>query len=336
MQIADMMKTEGRVLLKSEWGQISDYWPCVSFTKRSAGERLRANYIPGRDVLVYVGTRDGDLTKNSDHRSALISAVTIDPSQVLATRDIVPEASWKESTAKWGDRWPFSMPVTFAASVVGPPYPSAYNLIPKAYRSFASPTNRGNVVEALAAERDAVMRVEVEPVTLSLREGVARFMGLRSAIKDTDTLIRQQASRMAELIIQRVRAGGEVSVRINPQRYAPNYSDLYALLVRKLNEQRGRCALCQGAMVLDRKLGMLRPSADRIDSGNGAYNDENVWITHLACNLAKNKYGLDEFEEWVDLIRSSVAAAEEVSGIGGSSDDLRVCYSADDYADDRI
>ena len=184
------------------------------------------------------------------------------------------------------------------------------------------PPIRGNVVEAFEAEREAVMRVEIEPVTLSLREGVARFMGMRSAIKDTDALIRQQASRMAELIIQRVRAGGEVSVRINPQRSAPNHSDLYALLVRKLNEQRGRCALCQGSMVLDRKLGMLQPSTDRIDSGNGAYNDENVWITHLACNLAKNKYGFDEFEEWVDLIRSSVAGPEEVRRIGASSDDL--------------
>ncbi len=78
----------------------------------------------------------------------------------------------------------------------------------------------------------------------------------------------------------------------------------------------------QGAMVLDRKLGMLQPSADRIDSGNGAYIDENVWITHLACNLAKNKYGLDEFEEWVDLIRSSVADLEDVEQISASSDDL--------------
>lgn len=48
---------------------------------------------------------------------------------------------------------------------------------------------------------------------------------------------------------------------------------------------------------------MLQPSADRIDSANGACDDENVWITHLACNLAKNKYGTNDFEQWLAVIR---------------------------------
>jgi hypothetical protein len=48
---------------------------------------------------------------------------------------------------------------------------------------------------------------------------------------------------------------------------------------------------------------MLQPSADRIDSCNGAYDDGNVQITHLACNLAKNKYGVNDFEDWLMVIR---------------------------------
>jgi len=328
MLIADMMKPDGRVFLKSEWGQISDYWPAVSFTKRSAGERLRANYVPGRDILVYVGTRDPQLTQNPDHRSGLISAVTIDPTQVIATRDIVPEASWKDSTARWGDRWPFSMPVTAAALVAGPPYPSAYDLIPSAYRSFNEPTNRGNVVEALGDERDAVLGVRVMPLSLASRERVQRYNDMRSAVSDADQLIRGQATRMADLIISRVKSVGESSVRINPQRYAPNMADLFLLLVRKIQEQNCTCALCGGKLVLDRKMGMLQPSADRIDSDNGSYDETNVWITHLACNLAKNKFGMDEFEEWLDLVRSSVLqppgegreapSAEEVAAVAKS------------------
>ena len=48
---------------------------------------------------------------------------------------------------------------------------------------------------------------------------------------------------------------------------------------------------------------MLQASANRIDRENGAYDDENVQITHLACNLAKNKYGAGQFLEWLDTVR---------------------------------
>ncbi|OAG73917.1 hypothetical protein A0J51_01390 [Gluconobacter japonicus] len=42
---------------------------------------------------------------------------------------------------------------------------------------------------------------------------------------------------------------------------------------------------------------MLQPSRDRIDSNNEAYDEQNVHITHLTYNLAKSKYGTDDFEE---------------------------------------
>ena len=79
MQVAEMMKPNGRVFLKSEWGQISSDWPCVSFTKRSVGERLRRDFLAGRDVLIYVGTTDPEMTELPEHRSRLISAVAIEP-----------------------------------------------------------------------------------------------------------------------------------------------------------------------------------------------------------------------------------------------------------------
>ena len=56
MRVSDMMKPDGRVFLKSEWGQISDDWPCVSFTKQFVGDRLWRDFVPGRDVIIYVGT----------------------------------------------------------------------------------------------------------------------------------------------------------------------------------------------------------------------------------------------------------------------------------------
>lgn len=298
------MKPDGRVFLKSEWGQISDEWPCLSFTKRSVGDWLRREYVAGRDVLIYVGTTSTEMTRSPEHRSRLISAVSIEPNQILETRKIVPPEVWANSNAKWGDRWPHSMAVISAANFVGPPYPAARDVIPTAYRSFAEIANRGGVVEALDDEREAVMALNVEPILLNLREDVQAYLALRSSVSaKLEPSVKQNAFRMAKLIIDRVKRGGDVGVKINPIRSAPNLSDLNALLIRKWTEQRGLCALCGGKLVTGHGNRMLQPSADRIDSANGAYNDENVWITHLACNLAKNSYGTDDFEDWVAVIR---------------------------------
>ncbi len=304
MRVSDMMKPDGRVFLKSEWGQISDEWPCVSFTKRSVGDRLRREFVPGRDVLIYVGTTSTEMTRLPEHRSRLISAVTIEPRQILETRKIVPPEVWANSNAQWGDRWPHSMAVLAAANMIGPPYPSAHDTIPIAYRSFAEIANRGSVVEATEAEREAVMALEIEPISLNLREDVAAYLKLRSSVSgEVQPSIKQEAFRMAMLIIERVKRGGEIGVKVNPLRTAPNLSDLNALLVRKWLEQGGRCALCGGVLVVGATNKMLQPSADRTDSTNGAYDDVNVAITHLACNLAKNKFGLDEFEDWLSVLR---------------------------------
>lgn len=148
------------------------------------------------------------------------------------------------------------------------------------------------------------MALEIEPITLNLREDVTNYLELRSSVSaEVEPSVKQEVFRMAMLIIDRVKRGGELGVKVNPLRSAPNLSDLNALLVRKWSEQDGRCALCGGALMAGGANKMLQPSADRTDSANGAYDDANVAITHLACNLAKNKYGLDEFEDWLSILR---------------------------------
>jgi len=188
--------------------------------------------------------------------------------------------------------------------MIGPPYPYARDVIPAAYRLFSHVENRGGIVEALGDERAAVMALPVERITLNLREDVLAYIKLRTSLDpDIEKAVRQEAVRMATLVTDRVRRGGEVGVRINPQRSAPNLSDLIALFLRKWKEQAGLCALCGGKLVIGGTNKMLQPSADRIDSTNGAYNDANVWITHLACNWAKNEHGRPEFEDWIAMIR---------------------------------
>lgn len=314
MLISDMMQPSGRVFLKSEWGPISDYWPCVSFTKPSVGTWLRKEFVPGRDVLVYVGTTNPAFTEDPDHQSRLISAVVMEPNQVLETKKIVPVESWNHAVERHGDRWPHALAAIRAADIVGPPYPHARQVMPRSYRSFADFANRGKVIEAHPDERDAIMTLEVRPLTLRLREGVAAYIGLRESTNPAiEKTIREEASRMTQLICDRVSKGGEQHLRVNPQRFAPPFAVLNALLLRKwLDEQRGKCALCGGPLDAATRNPMLKASADRIDSANGAYDDGNVQITHLACNLAKNQYGQEQFDDWVLAVRGVQPALEKI------------------------
>ena len=82
-----------------------------------------------------------------------------------------------------------------------------------------------------------------------------------------------------------------------------------ALIIQKWTvNQSGKCALCHGPLTAEtRTHRMLQPSADRIDSSNGAYDSANLQVTHLACNLAKNQYGADAFADWLTVVQDARA-----------------------------
>ena len=96
------------------------------------------------DVIVYVGTTDPTTTPNSDHRSRLLSAIVVEPKQILDTRRIVPPDVWQRTVATYRERWLLSMPVVEATQCIGWPYPHAHDIVPNAYRSFSDPTTRGS------------------------------------------------------------------------------------------------------------------------------------------------------------------------------------------------
>jgi hypothetical protein len=305
MRVSDMMRPEGRVFLKSEFAPISDNWPCFSYTKKTVGQRLQMDFRPGRDIAIYVGTTSAETTEDPAHRSRLISAVSIEPNHILKTSLIVPAEQWVQTVARFGENpWPYSMAVLDAAIMTGPPFPEARLLTPRAYAALGDMENRGNVVEAIDDEREAVMALPVHRFELHLAEPVQRYMRLMGAVSNTvEKTIKQEAARMALLIQARVKAGGEFTTRHNPMRTAPNVSDLVALIIRKwTDDQKGKCALCGGALTQTTNP-MLQASTDRIDSANIAYDDANTQITHLACNLAKNEWGLDAFEDWLTIVR---------------------------------
>ena len=63
-------------------------------------------------------------------------------------------------------------------------------------------------------------------------------------------------------------------------------------------------------MPLDTTKKLLQVSPDRRDSSNPSYGPENLQITHLACNLAKNDGTTQDFEEWLQLITGNTTEPE--------------------------
>ena len=79
MRLSDVVGKDGRIWVKSEWGPASDYWPAVSFSKRTVGDYLRQEFRPGRDAIVYIGTSNPATTERPEHRQRLLSAINIEP-----------------------------------------------------------------------------------------------------------------------------------------------------------------------------------------------------------------------------------------------------------------
>lgn len=76
------------------------------------------------------------------------------------------------------------------------------------------------------------------------------------------------------------------------------------MLMAKWNEQGGVCALCGFDIPLRPSNRLLKMSRDRIDSADKAYDWHNVQITHLACNLAKSDATMDEWKEFLSVMRT--------------------------------
>ena len=188
MLVSDMMKDEGNIFIKSEWNLFTQEWNCLSYTKESVGKYLRANFIVGRDILIYVGTSTNE-TENPDHRQRLLSAVIIEPKQVIGTRDILQPHVWEKSVQNYGaNRWAISMPVIRAANFIGPPYPSAHEIIPESYAQLGVQSNRGKVVKVNKVERDKIRDLSVEEMKFTLSEQVKKFM------EDKEAMIRKYSS----------------------------------------------------------------------------------------------------------------------------------------------
>lgn len=319
MILGDVLGSEAKIFFKSEWGPISADWPALSFTHQRVGRRLRADLAPARDVVVYVGTGNPETTRDERHRRRLLSVLRVEPNQVYATEDLVPRDSWLEAQEDFPGRFIYSFPVTMAWEIDD--FPLASDIAPIAYSNLGQMQYRGDVVEVSADERRALERLRIRPLELEFQAVMDRIRSLTSVrdlprveneemvrmerfITDPDDAVNGDIARMVSLIKDRASRSGSTTTHVNPYRSAPpTNTGLIVLLTKKWFAQNKRCALCMGRLVPQSPNPLLQPSPDRIDSSNPNYDEANLAITHLACNLAKNKCSVPEFDEWLEVLR---------------------------------
>lgn len=153
MLLRDLIKPDGKIFIKSEWQPADASWPAVSFSKRTVGETLQREFQPGRDAIVIIGTLN-PATTDEQHRGRLLSALSVEPNQILETKECIPAESWERAQKDHRGRWFWSLPALNIFEIEG--FPSAYDLIPKSYSLLGLIVNRANVVEVERDEREAV------------------------------------------------------------------------------------------------------------------------------------------------------------------------------------
>lgn len=299
MILGDVIPQDGTIWLKSEFGPADEDWPAVSFSKRTVGELLRREFRPGRDIILYVGTSSPKTTKDPRHRQRIMSAVSIEPQHIVETRDCIPAEAWEAAQQEFRGRWFWSMVALEIWDVED--LPLAYDVAPLTYRQLGLMMNRGNVVRAVAEEQNALLNLRIKKVQFVVPQKAARFRPTRSFL-NLPANVRAEIARMAEGIKGRVARGGTQDLRNNPVRLLGD-TDVQIMLGAAWDAQRGLCYLCHGPLFTGTKNFLLQPSPDRLDCQDVHYNQENTRITHLGCNLGRNKASVQDFEEWLLVVR---------------------------------
>jgi hypothetical protein len=209
---------------------------------------------------------------------------------------------------EYANRWLYSFAITSAWNFTTLPF--APHVVPQAYCELGSPPNFGSIVELNDIERSAILNEPVVPI-VPQKQAVAIRGDARARFLDANQALREEIYRMASRIEERAAASGTTSLRHHAERSANPCVETQQMLYDKWEAQHGRCGLCQRSIPMPPEPGLLQSSADRINSTNSSYSKENVHITPLGCNLAKNQYSMDEFEAWLAIITAPVVALPE-------------------------
>jgi hypothetical protein len=301
--LRQLLGVDGRLFAKSEFGPIHAGWPALSFSSRKLAGDFAQGFRRGRDFVLAVGTSDPSSTEDPLHRSRVLSAATLESKAPISTSQVVPSTDWEAAVAKWGRKWEWSLPVVAAYDFA--PYPEARRVMPTTYSSLGNMANLGRCVSVSPDDLEALLDLPLVPVDLALRAAVRTVM----AMNPTEPDVRKALSQLAMNIQQRIQLSGQERLGRHPMRKGPNLSDILAALGTKWSEQKGCCPLCGQPIPLRPTNRLLQMSPDRIDSDVKTYDPQNVHITHLGCNLAKSSGSMEEWQEYLAMIRASAATS---------------------------
>jgi hypothetical protein len=223
---------------------------------------------------------------------------------IVNTADLVDPDAWERAQQTHPDRWKLSMPIVRAWTFDN--FPEARTEMNLTYKQFRNPTTRGRPIRVDDADRARLLELSLTPTEIPPRIDER----LRSITVPEDVLLNRELTRVVGNILNSVGRTGMERSGFYPERHALNFSDLYQLLQELWGSQGGRCKLCNGLITPGEANPLLKMSADRIDSTNKNYDRANSHLTHVGCNLAKSDGSMEEWQDFLDVVRSGVGQGE--------------------------
>lgn len=215
MRLKEFVTEGARFFLKSEYGPLSPEWPVVAFSQTSFESQIRREYRTGRDFVVYLGTK-GEENPLATDRGALLSVAEIDLTRTFETyAHISPDArKWAEK--HYPGQWMRCFRVTKGFDL--PARPVAADLFSQTdLRMWHVPFREIEQQDRLRLlELDAIALEDLDILKRSGRE-----LDQSDLLRPEHRALSQEAIRLAELIINRVDASGEMQQRRAPIRSAP-------------------------------------------------------------------------------------------------------------------
>jgi hypothetical protein len=120
-----------------------------------------------------------------------------------------------------------------------------------------------------------------------------------------DVLLNRDFTRLVGNILGSVARAGTEREGFYPQRSSLGFTDLFNLLGELWRRQQGKCSLCNGVIVPGEENPLLKMSVDRINSEIKRYDADNAHLTHVGCNLAKSFSSVDEWQDFLDVVRNA-------------------------------
>jgi hypothetical protein len=297
--LGDLVGPESRLYAKSEWAPGGPLWPALSFSRRAVANTFSGIFTRGTDFVITVGTGNPKDTQDPAHRQRLLSIVDVEPKIIVSTGDLVDPDAWKRAQQTHPGRWKLSMPIVRCWTVAD--FPEARKEMTTTYQRFANPTTRGRPIRVEDVDRLSLFALTLIPIEIPPYIDKR----LRNLALPDDILLNQELTRIVSNVLNSVGRAGRERTGFYPDRHALNFSDLFRLFQEVWHRQRSRCNLCNGPIDLGVENPLLKMSPDRIDSSNKSYDRDNVHLTHVGCNLAKSSASLEDWQDFLDVLRAS-------------------------------